>query len=284
VAESSVVSVNGVKLHYLIEGTGAPLVLLHGWPETSHCWRKLIPLLAHEFTLVAPDLRGYGRSDKPATGYDKRTMASDILLLLRELGLQRAALVGHDRGARVAHRLALDHPEAVEALVLLDIVPTREVWERMDATLAVGFWHWLFHLQRDLPEQLVSKDVAGYLGFFFERWTTNRGALEPDAIEHYVKAFSAPGALRAGFDDYRAAFPTDAEHDDGDARDGKRVECPVLVLWGADGLVGTLPVLDIWGRYATSVRGAPIDQCGHFLPEEAPERVAGAIRVFLSGG
>lgn len=281
---ASVMSVNGVKLHYFTAGAGAPLVLLHGWPQTSYCWRKLVPLLAPHFMLVAPDLRGYGGSDKPPGGYDKRTMARDILLLLDALGLDRAAVVGHDRGGRVAHRLALDHPEAVEALVVLDIVPTREVWERMDSRLASGFWHWLFHLQRDLPEQLVSRDVAGYLGFFFERWATNRAALETEAIDHYVRAFSAPGALRAGFDDYRAAFPTDAEHDDGDARDGKRVACPMLVLWGADGLVGTLPVLEIWRQYATSVRGMPIDHCGHFLPEEAPEQVAAAICDFLSGG
>ncbi|PZG10973.1 alpha/beta hydrolase [Nonomuraea aridisoli] len=272
----------GLRMHYLIDGEGPLLVLLHGWPQTSACWRGIIPALAERFTVVAPDLRGYGRTDKPAAGYDKRTMAADVRALARSLGHEKVLLAGHDRGARVAHRYALDHPGEVERLVVMDIIPTREMWLRYDmrSGLAAGTWHWTFHLQPDLPELLAGKDVRGYLGYFFEKWTVQRARLD---VEEYVRAFEQPGALRAGFEDYRASFPYDAEHDDADWEAGRRLEMPVLALWGAAGLPSRVPVLDIWREYARDVQGAEIPDCGHFLAEEQPEAVLAHLRAFLPG-
>lgn len=276
----AVAPVNGIRMHYVRDGQGPLVVLLHGWPQTWYCWRNLIPPLAEHYTVVAPDLRGYGLSDKPRGGYDKRTMAEDVHALVAHLGFERVVLVGHDRGARVAHRYALDHPSDVEKLALLDIVPTRAMWQHLDLILARGFWHWLFHLQPDLPELLVAGRVETYLRYFFERWTYNRPPVE-EAVPEYVRAFSRPGALRAGFDDYRASFPEDQEADDASFAGGQRLEMPVLALWGATGLVGQLPALDIWREYALDVRGEAIPNCGHFLPEEQPDLVGPRILAFL---
>ncbi|MEU7001783.1 alpha/beta hydrolase [Nonomuraea sp. NPDC046570] len=280
--ESRMAEVGGIRMHYLIEGEGPPLVLLHGWPQTSHCWRHVIPALAETHTVIAPDLRGYGRTDKPRTGYDKRTMAADVRELARSLGFERISLAGHDRGGRVAHRYALDHPAEVDRLAVLDIIPTREMWRRfdMDTGLAASAWHWTFHLQPDLPEQLAGADVRGYLSYFFERWTVQRAAVD-EGVEEYVRAFSRPGALRAGFDDYRASFPDDAAHDDADHDAGRRLEMPVLALWGAGGIPARVDVLDAWRGYARDVRGAEIPDCGHFLAEERPEAVVTHLREFL---
>lgn len=279
--ERKVTLVNDVRMHYLQAGSGPALVLLHGWPQTSHCWRLVIDELAATHTVLAPDLRGYGRTDKPRTGYDKRTMAADIATLVEQLGFTTAQVVGHDRGGRVAHRWALDRPDQVERLVVLDIVPTREVWRRMNTEIATGYWHWLFHLQPDLPERLVSADIAGYLGYFFQTWTVNRHGLDRDAIDEYVRAFSTPGALRAGLDDYRASFPTDAEHDDASYAEGRRLRMPVLALWGSSGLPAKLPTLEIWRDYADDVRGAAIPDCGHFIAEERPAELLAHLHEFL---
>ncbi|SDN71537.1 alpha/beta fold hydrolase [Allokutzneria albata] len=274
--------VNGLRMHYRRAGEGSPVVLLHGWPQTGHCWRFLMPELAREHTVIAPDLRGYGLTDKARTGYDKRTMASDVSVLIETLGFERATVVGHDRGARVAHRWALDRPDQVERLVVMDVVPMRAMWQRMDAKFGAAYWHMLFHLQPDLPERLVGNDVAGYLGYFFEKWTVNRHGLEPGAIAEYVRAFSAPGALRSGFDDYRASISDDASLDDADFEAGRRLEMPVLALWGGAGLLNSLPALDIWREYANDVRGRAIPECGHFLPEERPAEVLAELRAFLA--
>lgn len=279
--ERKVALVGDVRLHYLQAGAGPALVLLHGWPQTSHCWRLVIDELARTHTVIAPDLRGYGRTDKPRTGYDKRTMAADVAALVERLGFATARVVGHDRGGRVAHRWALDRPDQVERLAVLDIIPTREVWRRMNTEVAAAYWHWLFHLQPDLPERLAGADIAGYLGHFFEKWTVNRHGLDSAATAEYVRAFSVPGALRAGFDDYRASFPTDAEHDDASFDEGERLSMPVLVLWGAAGLPARLPTLDIWRDYAHDVRGAAIPDCGHFIAEERPAELLAHLHDFL---
>jgi pimeloyl-ACP methyl ester carboxylesterase len=280
--DAATARVNGIRMHYRRAGEGPAVVLLHGWPQTWYCWRKVIDELAADHTVIAPDLRGYGRTDKPRDGYDKRTMAADVSLLVSSLGFEKVSVVGHDRGGRVGHRWALDRPEQVERLAVLDIVPTREMWRRLDSRLAQSYWHWLFHLQPDLPELLAGRDIAGYLGYFYERWTDQRHGLEADAIDEYVRAFSAPGALRAGFDDYRASFPADAEHDDADFDAGTRLTLPVLALWGASGLLGKLPTLDIWREYAPEAIGAAIENCGHFLPEEQPAAVLTHLRGFLT--
>lgn len=270
-------TVNGMRMHYRRAGEGAPVVLLHGWPQTSYCWHKVFGALAEEYTVIAPDLRGYGMTDKPRRGYDKRTMATDVSELVRQLGFERTAVVGHDRGGRVAHRWALDRPDEITRLAVLDIIPTREMWRRLDAGIARAYWHWLFHLQPDLPELLAGQNIAAYLGYFFERWTYQRQGL--DAASVYIKAFSAPGALRAGFDDYRASFPGDAELDDASA--GQKLSLPVLAMWGQAGLLGTLPTLDIWREYGTDVRGVEIAECGRFVAEEQPAVVLEELRKFL---
>ena len=281
-AQGHTAEVNGIRVHHLRSGQGPPVLLLHGWPQTSHMWRHVVPLLAEQRTVIAPDLRGYGRTDAPPGGYDKRTMAGDLRALAHELGFARVALVGHDRGARVAHRWALDHPDEVERVAFLDIVPTREVVRRFDAALAGGFWHWLFHLQPDLPELLVADRVAPYLEWFFERWAWRRSALDPEAVGEYVRCFSRPGRMRAGFDDYRATLTHDLPADEESFAAGRRLEMPVLVLWGAHGLVGGLPVAEIWTEYANDVRAEAIADCGHFLAEEQPAAVADRLAAFLA--
>lgn len=275
-----VASVDGLRMHYLRAGDGPLLVLLHGWPQTSYCWRYVIPDLAATHTVLAPDLRGYGLTDKSTGGYDKRTMAADVAGLIERLGFDRATVIGHDRGARIGHRWGLDRPEQIDRLVLLDIVPTREVFRRIEH-FAVQYWHWLFHLQPDLPERLVGRDVDGYLRHFFEKWTYNRHGLPQQAIDIYVHAFSAPGALRAGFDDYRATFPTDAEHDEADAAAGRKLTMPLLAIWGSKSFLDGLPVLDIWSDYALDVRGQALPECGHFVPEERPVELLDLMREFL---
>jgi haloacetate dehalogenase len=275
---SYVTTVNGIRMHYRRAGEGSPVVLLHGWPQTSFCWHKVFDDLAATHTVIAPDLRGYGLTDKPREGYDKRTMATDLSELVRSLGFESVAVVGHDRGGRVAHRWALDRPAEVTRLAVLDIIPTREMWRRLDADTARGYWHWLFHLQPDLPELLAGKDIAAYLGYFFERWTYQRHGLE--AADEYIRAFSAPGALRAGFDDYRASFPDDAAHDDADA--DRKLTMPVLALWGSTGLLGRLPALEIWRDYAEIVTGQGIEECGHFLAEEQPATLLSQLKPFLA--
>ncbi|MFG3261938.1 MULTISPECIES: alpha/beta fold hydrolase [Streptomyces] len=278
---TGVTQVDGVRLHYLRAGSGPLLVLLHGWPQTSDCWRPVLPDLAADHTVVAPDLRGYGLSDKPSTGYDKRRMAADMAGLVEALGFETTAVVGHDRGARVGHRWALDRPDQVERLAVLDIVPTREMFRRLDASLASGYWHWLFQMQPDLPERLVGHDIRGYLEYFFERWTYNRHGLTPEAVDGYVRAFSRPGAMRASFDDYRA-MEQDVALDDIDAAEGRRLTMPVLALWGSVGLPSRLPTLEIWRAYADDVTGAEIPECGHFIPEEQPEALLGHLWSFLA--
>jgi haloacetate dehalogenase len=272
--------VNGVRIGYTLAGAGPLVVLLHGWPQTGRCWHRMLEPLAERHTVLVPDLRGYGLSDKPTWGYDKRQMADDMAALVHVLGFDTAKVVGHDRGARVGHRWALDRPEQVEKLAVLDIVPTREMFRRLDGSVAAGYWHWLFHMQPDLPERLVAPDVRGYLEYFFERWTYQRHGLDPDAVDDYVRAFQRPGALRAGFDDYRAQ-EIDLVHDEEDAAAGRRLVMPVLALWGSAGLPARMPTLEIWGEYADQVTGAEVPECGHFLPEERPAVVLDHLGAFL---
>jgi pimeloyl-ACP methyl ester carboxylesterase len=231
------------------------------------------PLSAHH-TVLAPDLRGYGATGKPLTGYDKRTMAADLHLLVAALGFGSAVVVGHDRGARVAHRWALDHPGDVDRLVVMDIIPTREMWRRMDADLARRTWHWLFHLQPDLPELI---DIEAYVRRMIDQWA--HVPLPHEDVDEYVRAFSAVGAARAGFADYRAAFDGDAEHDEADA--GRRLRMPVRVLWGEHSFLRALDPVGIWRDYAEDVSGTVIEDCGHFLAEERPAEIIEELTAFL---
>ena len=279
------VAVTGTEIHVLTRGSGPPLLLLHGYPQTHVIWHRIAPSLARDFTVVAPDLRGYGDSGKPAggpdhAGYAKRTMALDQVELMSALGFDRFAMVGHDRGARVGHRLALDHPERLTRLALLDIIPTLDFYRSINQRTATAYYHWFFLIQpADLPERLIGADPAGFLDWQFSR--LGGAGIEPAALAEYIRCFSDPRTIHTTCEDYRAAASIDLEHDAAD-RD-RRIACPLLVLWGARGVVGrNFSVLDVWRDRATSLAGRALD-CGHYLPEEAPAETEAEIRCFLGG-
>jgi haloacetate dehalogenase len=272
--------IDGLRMYYRVTGDGPAVVLLHGWPQTGHCWRLVEPVLAAAgYTVLTPDLRGYGSTDKPVGGYDKRTMAADVRGLVAALDVGPVHLVGHDRGARVAHRYALDHPDDLRSLTVLDIVPTLTTVTQTDLATTRNYWHWNFHQQPDLPELLVAPNLDGYLRYLFSRWAVQREVVDAE-VAHYVAEFRRTGALRAGFDDYRATDQDVAL--DAVSRDaGQRVTVPVLALWGDGGLPSRLRVLDIWSEYADDVTGGPVEDCGHFVPEEQPDRMLEALLPFL---
>lgn len=270
---------DGVRIHYRRMGKGPGMVLLHGFPQTGHMWRKVMPALAERFTVVAPDLRGYGGSDRPAGGYDKRSMAADIAEVIRSLGIGPVILVGHDRGARVAHRFALDHPSLLTHLVILDIAPTYDVFERMDQASARTRWHWLFHLVPDLPEALTAGREEIYLRYCYTAWALNPTAIEEEAIQEYVRCFRQPGAMRAAFEDYRAGGTIDLEHDAGDRH--KKVSVPTLVFWGGSRQAQAADMLAVWKARCEQVEGYGIPDCGHFIPEEQPAVLIDAILKFV---
>jgi haloacetate dehalogenase len=272
--ETAVVD-GGVRIRYRRAGSGPLLVLVHGWPQTSACWRHLIGPLSSSYTVVAPDLRGYGASSKPAVGYDKRSMAGDLHDLVHQLGFESAAVVGHDRGARVAHRWALDHPSDVSRLVLLDIIPTREMWLRMDASLARSCFHWLMHLQPAAADFLSPEP---YLRHIFDSWA--HVPLPSSSVEEYIRAFTAPGAFRVSLADYSAAFPFDAEADEESF--GRLLPMPVRLLWGSHSFLQDMDPVAIWRSYAEDVAGQVIPDCGHFLAEERPAETLAALRKSLS--
>ena len=235
----------------------------------------MTPALAQHFRVVAPDLRGYGHSDKPVGDYTKRRMAADVRELVDVLGYDRVQIVGHDRGGRVAHRFALDHADVLTHLTVLDITPTLGMVRNATYEVAAGYWHWLFHQRPDLPELLAGANVDGYLRYLIDDWTFQHAAMA-DGIPHYVEAFSRPGALRAGFDDYRAT-PQDVELDQADQDAGHRVELPVQVLWGDAGLAAGAGALDAWRDFAPAAFGRAVAECGHFIAEEQPEQLVEAI-------
>jgi len=282
------VAVNGTTIHARIrECAHRPaLLLLHGYPQTHVIWHKIAPLLAEDFTLVIPDLRGYGDSGKPPSAADaanqcKRVMAQDMVELMVALGFEKFHVAGHDRGARVTHRLCLDHPEHVLRACLMDIAPTLTTFALANRILATVYFHWFFLIQPPpLPERMIGADPQFWLRSCLSRWSLgNEQAFSSEAIAEYVRCFSDPEAIRASCDDYRAAAGIDLVHDEADAT--RRVTCPVLVLWGAKGFVGTnYDVLALWRQKASDVRGASI-ACGHFLPEESPRAVVEQLRPFL---
>ena len=268
----------GVRLHYRRLGDGPAMVLLHGYPQTGHCWRKVMPALAERFTVIAPDLRGYGDSDRPPAGYDKRQMAADVAELIRALGLGPVVLVGHDRGGRVAHRFALDHEQLVIRLVLLDIAPTYDVFMGMDRHAARADWHWIFHHVPDLPEALTAGREEVYLRYLYRTWAGT--PLEEDAIQEYLRCFREAGAMRAAFDDYRAGATVDLEQDAADRH--RRVPAPTLVLWGSTAGATQAPdLLAVWRPRCVSVEGRMLSDCGHFIPEEQPAALVEAILAFV---
>jgi haloacetate dehalogenase len=276
------VRVNGIRMHVAEAGKGPPVVLLHGYPETWYAWRNQWPNLAQDYHIIMPDLRGYGDSDKPDSGYDKRTMAEDVRQLVAHFGYDRISLIGHDRGARVATRFAKDHRQMVDRLAVLDNIPTRVVFNSTDARLARLYWFFYFQQVPHLPEALIERREEIFLRHFYSTWCYNPAAIDELAIAEYVRAYSQPGSLRGALNDYRAG-PLDLQQDVEDADD--LIECPVLALWGADfELVGqAFDVIGVWKSMAKNVRGVAIPRCGHLPQEEQPERVNQELRDFLNG-
>jgi haloacetate dehalogenase len=283
----SQIDVGEVSLRVRHGGSGPPLLLLHGYPETHMMWREVAGDLARDFTVVAPDLRGYGKSTAPADSadhetYSKRAMARDAIALMRRLGFQRFDVAGHDRGGRVAYRLALDHPHAVRRLSILDIIPTGEVWARADRRFALGYWHWAFLAQRHpWPETLIGKDPE--LFFFRAQFRSMLTGLE-GAYADYLECAKDPAVIHAMCEDYRAGATYDRLLDEADRAAGRAIACPVQVLWGAKGAVGHwYDVLEVWKPWAPDLRGQALD-CGPFLPEEKPAETLAALCDFHAGG
>ncbi|WP_322064503.1 alpha/beta fold hydrolase [Burkholderia ubonensis] len=276
------IEANGIRQHYVEAGEGPTVVLLHGFPETYYAWRHQIPILAQQFRVIAPDLRGYGATDKPAAGYDKRTMANDLRALLDKLDIDRIALVGHDRGARVATRFAKDHPDRLDRLVVMDNVPTRVVAERLNAQIAKAYWFFLFHQVPDLPELLIAGNERAWLRHFFTDWCYDPTAISGEAFEEYVRAYQAPGAVRGAMSDYRANAE-DVAQDKVDAH--VRIKVPTLAMWGTEFYaVGKMfDMAEVWRGMATDVRTRAIERAGHLPQEEQPEVVNAELRDFLKG-
>jgi haloacetate dehalogenase len=277
---------DGVEINVVSGGAGPPLLLLHGYPQTHFMWHRIAPVLAAHFTVVCPDLRGYGDSSKPPgdpehLAYAKRTMAADQVAVMRSLGFEHFAVVGHDRGARVAYRMALDAAERVSRLALLDIVPTSTIYATLTHERAAEVWRYFFLPQPpDLPERLIGADAMFYLHWTLEHWCRRGGALTEQALAEYERCFDA-ATIHATCEDYRAGATIDLTHDAADA--GRALTCPVLILWSAPGLGQRYDVLRIWQDLAITVTGRALD-CGHFLAEERPDETATALLAFLRQG
>ena len=281
------IATSGADINLVTGGSGPPLLLLHGYPQTHVLWRKLAPRLAQDFTLVIPDLRGYGDSSKPPGGpdqaaYSKRALAQDQVETMAALGHERFRVAGHDRGARVTHRLLRDHPGRIERAALLDIVPTLYRFETIDQKAATGSYHWFFLIQpAPFPERLIGAEAEYYLrhSFGLDR---NPTALEPEIFAEYLRCFSNPETIRATCDEYRAGAGIDLEHDRADR--ARKIAMPLLVLWGRSSGQGSgYDMLAVWRDHAEDVRGQPIDS-GHFLPEDAAEETYAALRTFFKEG
>ncbi len=281
------VEVEDVTVNCATAGSGPPVLLLHGYPQNHLMWRDVAPALAEDHTVVLADLRGYGDSGKPepdAAGdaYSKRSMARDQLGLMRELGFAQFQLVGHDRGARVSHRLTLDYPEAVTRLAVLDIVPTRHIWHNVTRDMATAYFHWFFlPVGNGIPEHLIGADPGFWVRSIVGALLGQGASLDAAVMEDYIRCFSDPRTIAGSCADYRSAATIDLVHDDQTFAAGHKLECPVLVLWGSQGFVGRgYHPLSVWQEYAIDVRGEALPT-GHFLPEEAPPLVTAALLDFL---
>jgi haloacetate dehalogenase len=280
------ITTSGTEINFVRGGEGPPVLLLHGYPQTHAMWHLVAPALAEDFTVVVADLRGYGDSSKPFgdedhSTYSKRAMAADQASVMDSLGFDSFAVVGHDRGGRVAHRMALDYPERVTKLAVLDIVPTRHVFETVGKDLATDYYHWFFLIQPyDLPETLIGGNPSYYLRKKLGGWGASLDSFSLEALAEYERCFDA-ATIHASCEDYRAAASVDLVHDETDREAGRKIECPLLALWGGRGIVEkTYDVEAVWRDYATDVRGGPID-AGHYLAEERSEETARELRGFL---
>jgi haloacetate dehalogenase len=282
--ERKTIETANATIHLIKGGRGAPVLLLHGYPQTHVMWHKIAPRLAEDFSLVIPDLRGYGDSSKPPDGenhfgYSKRATAQDQVDVMTQLGFKQFAVVGHDRGGRVAHRLALDHAERVTKLAVLDIVPTYTLYHNVNKEFATAYYHWFFLIQAaPFPETLIGNDPEFYLNSLLGRLKPK--AITPEAFAEYLRCFRDPATVHATCEDYRAAASIDLVHDEADM--DRKVACPVLALWAEKGVMHRMyDVVAAWRERAVNVRGKPLPS-GHFLPEEAPEETLAELRAFLS--
>jgi haloacetate dehalogenase len=273
-------------------GTGPALLLLHGFPETHLMWRNVAPLLANHFTVICADLRSYGRSGCPPsdtkhTPYTKRAMANDMISVMEQLGFSQFSVAGHDRGGRVAYRLALDHPKRVKRLAVLDIIPTLDVWDRADQRFAIAFWPWILLAQLEpLPERLISSAPDAVVDSALADWGTSSAIFPPEVRAAYIDPLYNTARVHAICEEYRAAATLDYEHDAEDRKNSRRINSPVLVLWSHNGPLGTWysddgGALALWKNWADDVRGFSV-HAGHFFPEEAPVETANALIEFFS--
>ncbi|WP_119388941.1 alpha/beta fold hydrolase [Taklimakanibacter lacteus] len=284
------VTTDGVEIFARIGGEGPPLLLLHGYPQTHAMWHAVAPRLMEHFTCVLADLRGYGFSSCPDNDadnrpYSKRVMAQDMVALMRDLGHERFAVIGHDRGARVAYRLALDHKKAVTCAALLDIITTFDMWHNFSVPFAMMAYHWLFLAQpHPLPEMLIESAPVGFLDYTMARWTKSRdlSAFDPRALAEYRLHFATPEHIHATCNDYRASQTCDLADDEADESKGRKIACPVLVLWGDAGIPNQVPdIVALWRRWARKIETAEI-AAGHFLPEENPQATLDHLLPFLA--
>ena len=263
----------GAHIHVASAGSGPALLLLHGYPQTHLMWHKVAPSLAEKYHLICPDLRGYGDSSKPNsdaqhTPYSKREMAKDMVDVMRQMGHEHFFVAGHDRGARVCHRMALDFPEKVLKAAVLDIIPTYEMFKKIDQSIATAYYHWFFLIQdKGVPEHLIGLDPDFYLKDKLNRWSQYPEQFDNAIVNQYLRCFKDPATIHATCEDYRAAASIDLQHDEADL--DKKISCPLLVLWGKHGIMGKhFDMLDIWQQKADNVSGKALDS-GHFLAEEA---------------
>ena len=277
---------SATEIRCVVGGDGPPVLLLHGYPQTHVMWHRVAPALARRYTVVCADLRGYGDSGKPASDathapYSKRALAQDMVELMTHLGHPRFRLVGHDRGGRVAHRLCLDHPDAVTQVAVLDIAPTRTMYAHTDQAFATAYYHWFFLIQPfDLPERLIGADPVYFLHRKLGGWGTGMAHFDARALAEYARCFVDPATIHATCEDYRAAASIDLAHDI--ASESQRIGCPLLVLWGDKGVVHRLfRPLDDWRAVAADVRGSSLP-CGHYLAEEAPTETLRELEAFFA--
>ncbi len=283
------VGLDDVTIRVRVGGTGPALLLLHGYPQTSAMWHRVAPELAERHTVVAADLRGYGASSCPPTDMDhrpyaKRTMAADMIGVMRALGHKRFSVMGHDRGGRVAYRLALDHPSLVDRLVLLDILSTHDQWSAANQSIRLKMFHWAFLAQpAPMPESLIGRDPIEWLDGRFKRGTKARSldAMHPLALEEYRRCFRDPDHIHATCEDYRAGARCDLADDDADLASGRMIRCPTLLLWASDGPMAEIAdPLALWRQWCECLEGHKVD-CGHFIAEEAPDALLASVVPFL---